>query len=242
QNPFAIVNGASVKIGDSVKGVRVTGITDSLVTFEYNSETFSKRVGEKCARETIAPKKELKTTPAVPSEMLTPQKIPPKVFSRRTGTLHRSAANTRQIESLMRAFSSAILILVLIAYVYSAIVVQKIAHKTNTENGWLAWIPIANLFLLCSIAGKSFLWILIVFVPFVGVIIFTIVIWGGIAQACGKPGWLGILMLLPVVSLIVVTYLAFSKIKLVNTEEKESPVDPLQHIAHPERNPMEPRP
>jgi hypothetical protein len=120
-------------------------------------------------------------------------------------------------------------------------VIQKIAHKTNTENAWLAWIPIANIFLLCSIANKSFLWILILFVPFVGGIVFTIIVWGGVAEACSKPSWLGILMLLPLVNFVIVTYLAFSTIKPVAIENKPLPPDPLQHIAHPTQNPNERR-
>lgn len=40
------------------------------------------------------------------------------------------------------------------AYVYVALALSTIATKTNTENGWLAWIPIANLILMFNIAKK----------------------------------------------------------------------------------------
>lgn len=43
----------------------------------------------------------------------------------------------------------------LIVYVWMAICLQKIAEKTNTPNGWMAWIPIANIYLMCMIAGKA---------------------------------------------------------------------------------------
>src|SRR6266849_10516763 len=60
------------------------------------------------------------------------------------------------------AFSGGILILALliglVVYVYIALAVQTIAEKTNTENAWLAWIPIANLILLLNIAKKPIWW------------------------------------------------------------------------------------
>ena len=43
----------------------------------------------------------------------------------------------------------------LVVYIWMAICLQKIAEKTNTPNGWLAWIPIANIYLMCMIAGKG---------------------------------------------------------------------------------------
>ena len=42
----------------------------------------------------------------------------------------------------------------LAAYLYMSLALQTIATKTNTANTWLAWIPIANLFLMLGIAKK----------------------------------------------------------------------------------------
>jgi hypothetical protein len=33
------------------------------------------------------------------------------------------------------------------------------AKKTNTQNPWLTWIPIANIYLMCIIAGKPGWWL-----------------------------------------------------------------------------------
>src|SRR5258707_9154766 len=56
------------------------------------------------------------------------------------------------------ALSGGILICALLIglgiYVYIALSVQTIGEKTNTENPWLAWIPIANFILLLNIARK----------------------------------------------------------------------------------------
>lgn len=43
-------------------------------------------------------------------------------------------------------------------WIYWALATQTIAKKTNTENGWLAWIPIANLILWANIARKPIWW------------------------------------------------------------------------------------
>ncbi len=86
---------------------------------------------------------------------------------------------------------------------------QTIANKTNTSNGWLAWIPIANIYLMCKIAGKPGWWLVLFIIPLVNIVI-TILVWMEIAKARGKEGWLGLLMLIPVVNFIIPGYLAFT--------------------------------
>ncbi len=104
-----------------------------------------------------------------------------------------------------------VMFLVLIAcYVFYAICLQKIAKKTKTENGWLAWIPIANIVLMLQIAKKPIWWIILFFIPLANLVI-TILVWMGIASAVKKPDWLGILMIVPVANLVIPAYLAFSK-------------------------------
>ena len=95
-------------------------------------------------------------------------------------------------------------------YVYMAYALMVIAKKTNTPNGWFAWIPILNLVLMLRVAKKPVWWIILALIPFVNIVIMVIV-WMKIAMAVGKPEWLGILMLVPVVNLIVPGYLAWSK-------------------------------
>jgi hypothetical protein len=107
------------------------------------------------------------------------------------------------------AFLLFVCIIALAAYVYMALALQTIAQKTNTQNGWLAWIPIANIVLMLNIARKPVWWILLCLIPLVNIII-IIMIWMGVAEARGKPGWLGILMIVPLANLIVPGYLAWS--------------------------------
>lgn len=94
-------------------------------------------------------------------------------------------------------------------YVYWALALQTIAKKTNTENAWLAWIPIAQIILMLNIAKKPLWWIILFFIPLVG-FVFAIIVMMAIAEARHKPSWWGILIIVPVVGLIVPGYLAWS--------------------------------
>ena len=104
----------------------------------------------------------------------------------------------------------------LIAYIYSSLCLYFIAKKTSKEPAWMAWVPIANLFLMCKIASISYWFLLILlltFIPFLGFltsIAFTGFVWHKIALARGKEGWIGILTCIPIVGLITMGYLAFS--------------------------------
>jgi hypothetical protein len=97
----------------------------------------------------------------------------------------------------------------LAAYVYISLALQTIATKTNTANTWLAWIPIANLFLMLSIAKKPMWWFLLFLVPLVNIVI-AIMVWMAMAEARGKPSWWGILTIVPVANLVVPGVLAWS--------------------------------
>ena len=98
----------------------------------------------------------------------------------------------------------------LAVYVWLALCLHTIANKTNTPNGWLAWIPIANLYLMCKVAGRSGWWTILFFIPLVNIII-GIIVWMGIAEARKQPSWLGILMIIPIANLVIPGILAFSK-------------------------------
>ena len=98
----------------------------------------------------------------------------------------------------------------LIFYVYMSLCLMKIAQKTNTENAWLAWIPIANVVLMIQIAKRPMWWIILMFIPLANIVV-GIIIWMDLAEAVKKERWWGILMIVPVVSFIVPGYLAFSK-------------------------------
>jgi len=99
--------------------------------------------------------------------------------------------------------------ILLIGYVYMALALQTIADKTSTQNAWLAWIPIANIFLMLDIAKKPMWWFILFLIPLVNIVI-AIMVWMGIAVARHKPDWWGILMIVPIVNLVVPGYLAWA--------------------------------
>jgi len=110
---------------------------------------------------------------------------------------------------LMGGFFLIFCIFLLAAYVYHALALQTIAEKTNTENPWLAWIPIVNLILMLNIARKPIWWILLCFIPLVNIVI-LIIVWMAIAEARNKPNWWGIMIIVPIVNIIVPGYLAWA--------------------------------
>jgi hypothetical protein len=116
------------------------------------------------------------------------------------------AAPFLALSGIMLMFS---LVLGLGFYAYFSLALQTIATKTATANGWLAWIPIANLFLLLSVARKPLWWFLLFLIPLVNLII-LIIVWMAVAEARHKPNWWGILLIVPVVNIIVPGYLAWA--------------------------------
>ena len=124
-----------------------------------------------------------------------------------------SAARAQNNDAAVAGLGMGILfffILIALAfYVYVSLALQTIAAKTNTENGWLAWIPIANVFLMLSIAKKPMWWFLLFLVPLVNIVM-AIMVWMAMAEARGKPSWWGILTIVPVANLVVPGVLAWS--------------------------------
>lgn len=110
------------------------------------------------------------------------------------------------------------MVLIFIAiYVYYAIALMTIAKKTKTELPWLAWIPIANVYLMTQIAGLNGLWTLAIFlpiIPIIGSIAFLAISiwwWWRIAEKRGFPGWISILFIIPLVNLVIIGVIAWGK-------------------------------
>jgi len=101
------------------------------------------------------------------------------------------------------------LILSVAGYIYVSMALMTIAQKTNTENGWFAWIPILNIILMLNIANKPIWWIILLLIPFVNIVV-GILIWMAIAEARNKPSWWGVMLIVPVMNIIMPGYLAWS--------------------------------
>jgi hypothetical protein len=68
------------------------------------------------------------------------------------------------------------------------------AQKVGSANGWWAFIPILNYFLMAEIGGKELWWGVLMLIPCVNIVAFIIVSMA-IAKRMGKPDWMGILMM-----------------------------------------------
>ena len=136
-------------------------------------------------------------------------------------------ANTAALGMFFGGFMIFMIILAAIFYVFYAVCFMKIAQKTNTPNAWFAWVPILNVVLMVQIAKKPLWWILLLFIPFVNIVI-SILLYMEIAKAVGKPEWLGILMIVPVANLVIPAYLAFSKNEAVFVSPPQQPGATLQ--------------
>jgi len=96
-----------------------------------------------------------------------------------------------------------------LCYFFTCYCFMLICKKAGYEPGILVWVPILQIFPLVKAAGMSAWWILLMFVPVVGII--AMVYWCvRICQARGKSSWLAVLLLLPVFSFFTFLYLAFA--------------------------------
>lgn len=102
-----------------------------------------------------------------------------------------------------------VFVVALAMYIYMALALQTIAKKTGTANGWLAWIPIVNLFLILQIAQKPLWWFILFLIPFVNIVV-GIITFMAIAVRRGKPEWIGVLIVVPFVNIFVPGYLAWA--------------------------------
>jgi hypothetical protein len=128
---------------------------------------------------------------------------------------------TAALMALLMAFAGLIIIACLLFHIYLAVCLQIIAKKTGRHPTWLAWIPAANLFLMCKIGRLDYKWLLLLlvfFVPLIGpflgpicALFWTALAWYKIAIARGKEGWIGAITVIPMVGLFTMGYLTFSK-------------------------------
>ena len=105
--------------------------------------------------------------------------------------------------------STIYIVFILGLYVAQALALMTIANKTNTPNGWFAWVPILNIILMLQIAELELWYIVLCFIPCVNIAVY-IYMWWKIAERRGKPGAIALAMLVPVVNFFVPLYIAFA--------------------------------
>lgn len=75
------------------------------------------------------------------------------------------------ILALLGGFLLVFIIILVAFYIFFSLCLQKIAKKLNIENDWLAWVPLANLWLWVKVAGNPDWWSIFLIAPlFTGVL------------------------------------------------------------------------
>ena len=98
------------------------------------------------------------------------------------------------IPAIVSGFIGVFLFIGVAIYVYWALVWMTIAKKLNYDKPWLAWIPIANFFLLPILAKKGWTWGFILLVPIANAVFMIIWTWN-IYEQRNYPGWLSLIVL-----------------------------------------------
>lgn len=82
-----------------------------------------------------------------------------------------------------------------------------IARKCEHEYAWLAFIPFADFWLMCDLADVNPLFCICYLIPYVN-LLFHAFLWSRLAENTNKSALWGILMVVPVLSILVGWYLA----------------------------------
>lgn len=108
------------------------------------------------------------------------------------------------VGSMIGLLAGLIIFIVLLSialYVYYAFVWMTIARKLKYKYPWLAWIPVAQLFLIPILAKKHWTWGFMFLVPIANAVFFFIWTWN-IFEQRKYPGWLALVPLLGIIPLI----------------------------------------
>jgi hypothetical protein len=128
------------------------------------------------------------------------------------------------------ALFAAMWIFILAIYIYSAICYMAVAKRTNTPNGWFAFIPVLNMILMLQIAKRPLWWIILMILPIVNIVI-AIIILVDILKVLRRPAWWVILMLIPIVNLVILGVMAWGKTDAPMVGTTPPPVAPTQPMA-----------
>lgn len=135
-------------------------------------------------------------SPAVPPMPRPEMKIPDAAFPALVG--------------IAAAFGMVFFAIAIGFYAYVSLCHYFIAKRLNVPAPWTAWIPIVNIWTLVASAGKPAWWLILCLIPVVNVFVF-IHLYMCITENLGKNKWLGLLMFAPMLNLIFLGWLAFSK-------------------------------
>lgn len=123
-------------------------------------------------------------------------------------TASEQAAVTGGIFAVFGVMLLPLLCVGLVVYIYVSVALMVTAKKVGVENGWLAFVPIANWYLMNKVAGLDDWMFLLMFVPGVN-FVYMIYAWMKVAERRGFENWMGLLILVPLVGFFIPGYIAW---------------------------------
>ena len=90
----------------------------------------------------------------------------------------------------------------LVVYVFTSFCLMKIADKLSIPNSWLAWIPIAQVWVMVRAAGKPGWWLILLFIPLVNIVIALIILFA-MPVNLGKSSLYGLLTFVPLLGIFL---------------------------------------
>ncbi|MEI6428491.1 MAG: DUF5684 domain-containing protein [Pseudanabaena sp. ELA607] len=126
----------------------------------------------------------------------------PQIVAQQDDSTNEQRLSPEEAEAKLKAVLPIVLGASLFAYAFCSFALMKIADKTGVPNSWLAWIPVASLWVMCRAAGKPGWWLILFFVPIVNVVITFLIIFGMPVQL-GKTSLLGLLVFVPVIGIFL---------------------------------------
>ena len=88
-------------------------------------------------------------------------------------------------------------VIAFISYIYTSLVISKIAQKLGRTDKWKAWVPIVKGAYQLELGDFSPWYYLLIFIPILGLIPVTvlgIVAWFRITEKRGFPNWVGLIV------------------------------------------------
>ncbi|MBI5101657.1 MAG: tetratricopeptide repeat protein [Nitrospirae bacterium] len=222
-----VVKPAEVKTAQAASARAEPPKPEPLKTAQPKTSTPAAPVTAKPAPAPAAPATTPAVTPAAPAKPSTPapadkpaapakpsapepRPITPKGFPLKdSGGL---VAIPMLMGGLFAGFTLVFLGIGLAIYLFFSFCMYRIAVKLQCPAAWTAWVPLLNLWAMVGSAGKPWWWIILLFIPVAGFFI-MVYLWMCIVENLGKNKWLGLLMIVPVVNIVYLAVLAFSKDK-----------------------------
>ncbi len=120
-----------------------------------------------------------------------------------------------------------LLIFLFFVYLLPSLFLYLVANKSKTKGGWLAWIPVARLLLLCRMGRISPWWSLTAMIPVLGIVALFVLCYH-MPKCLGVRWQRRLLAAIPVVGFFYIGYLAFHYKPALDAEGRVAGVQPLR--------------